>query len=190
MEYAYDGDGNRISKTVNGETTRYIYDISGGLPQLLVEMDDQGNILAKHMDGSTVLRTIDGVEQSEFHLYDALGSVIALTDENGDLIAEYEYDAYGGIRSQTGTAVNDIQFTGEQYDADTGLIYLRARYYDPSNGRFISKDPFQGIEDKPRSINRYTYANNNPVNLTDSSQKVKDYYQKMQNLKLERKVAE
>ena len=64
---------------------------------------------------------------------------------------------------------NDFRFTGEQMDDKTGLIYLRARYYDPNVGRFISKDPFAGFTSDVQSLNRYAYVGNNPVNYIDST---------------------
>jgi RHS repeat-associated protein len=72
----------------------------------------------------------------------------------------------------TGSMNNDFRFTGEQVDPETGLIYLRARYYEPETGRFISKDPFTGFASVPSSLNRYTYVKNNPVLYTDPSGKV------------------
>ena len=62
-----------------------------------------------------------------------------------------------------------MHYTGEQNDIDTGLIYLRARWYDPATGRFTSRDPFRGIAGLPQSQHPYAYAHNNPINLTDPS---------------------
>lgn len=81
------------------------------------------------------------------------------------MVATYEYDAFGGLRSKTGAADTDFRFTGEQWDSDTGFYYLRARYYDPAIGRFVRRDPIPFIQ-------RYAYVLNNPVNLTDPSGKI------------------
>jgi RHS repeat-associated protein len=89
---------------------------------------------------------------------DGLGSTVNLCDEDGELVGEYTYDAYGNVRAQTGTET-EFSFAGEQSDPN-GLDFLRARYYDPEIGRFLSGDPLGG---------GYGYAAGNPVNLVDPS---------------------
>jgi RHS repeat-associated protein len=95
-----------------------------------------------------------------YHLYDGLGSTVNLTDAGGSTTATYSYDVFGAIRSQSGGGSNQWLFTGEQRDSDSGLYYLRARYYDPAIGRFLGLDPL-GIG------NGYSYVSNNPVNYVD-----------------------
>ena len=99
---------------------------------------------------------------------DGLGSVRALTDGSGTLTQTYLTDPFGAVLATTGSSSQPFRFTGEQRD-DTGLYYLRARFYDPVLGRFLSRDPFPGVRDAPASLHRYAYAANNPANLTDSS---------------------
>jgi RHS repeat-associated protein len=77
------------------------------------------------------------------------------------------YEPYGKLLAQTGSSGTTYGFTGEQYDAATGLVYLRARYYNPSLKLFMSRDPFPGIPTMPASQHGYSYSHNNPVNLTD-----------------------
>jgi RHS repeat-associated protein len=101
-----------------------------------------------------------------------LGSTRKVTDATGSVIASYRYDAFGAVYTSTGSLSGDFLFAGEQSDKGTGLVYLRARYYDPSTGRFISKDPFGGFATIPASLNKYVYACNNPVNLTDPTGEV------------------
>ena len=93
------------------------------------------------------------------------GDVTALTDTNGTTVAQYQYDAWGNITSQTGTIAssNPYRYAGYRYDEATGLYYLMARYYDSDIGRFISRDLFHGFEDDPLTLNQYAYTNNNPV---------------------------
>lgn len=90
----------------------------------------------------------------------------------GSLRNQYEYDAFG-LRTPLATAMNGSSkhygYTGEETDDETGLIYLRARYYDPGLGRFISADPFWGRLEEPASQNRYVYVQNNPLLYTDPS---------------------
>ena len=97
-----------------------------------------------------------------YHLYDGLGSVTDLTDDEGDVLDGYTYDVFGALRSQSGSSANPWLFTGEQLDADSDLYYLRARYYDPAIGRFLSQDPLP-------TGNLYVYAGNNPVRYVDPS---------------------
>jgi len=118
---------------------------------------------------STTTATAGG--QMYYH-YDGLGSVRSLSDSRGTTGTTYSYDAFGKPVLTTGQGSNDFRFTGEQMDPETGLIYLRTRYYDPETGRFISRDPFTGFNTNPQSLNRYTYVQNNPVRFTDPSGKV------------------
>jgi RHS repeat-associated protein len=98
-----------------------------------------------------------------------LGSVRALSNDAGQVVATYTYDAFGALRHQTDGAGNPFTFTGEQVDGEIGLAYLRARYYDPAVGRFVSQDPWPALADAPQSVNRYAYVANNPVNVVDPS---------------------
>jgi RHS repeat-associated protein len=98
-----------------------------------------------------------------------LGSTRALTDGSGTVTATYAYDAFGALRASTGTGATEFRFAGQQDDAALGYQYLRARYYDPSTGRFISKDPFGGVATSPQTLQSYAYVRNNPINLVDPS---------------------
>ncbi len=88
----------------------------------------------------------------------------------------YEYDAFGELHSSTGSTANDYLLTGQQYDAATGLYFLRARYYDPAIGRFLSQDPYPVNTGNPMELNRYVYTANNPVNYADPSGLLADQY--------------
>ncbi|AUG56367.1 tRNA(Glu)-specific nuclease WapA precursor [Acetivibrio saccincola] len=116
---------------------------------------------------SILLQSRNGVK-SYYH-YDGLGSTRLLTDETQSITDTYTYDAFGNIISSTGNTVNEFLFTGEQYDANIGFYYLRARYMDPSVGRFITADPFGGFMFEPLSLHKYLYANADPVNKIDPS---------------------
>jgi RHS repeat-associated protein len=80
---------------------------------------------------------------------------------------KYEYDAYGNSFTKQGTTPNNYLYRGEQYDSDLGLYYLRARYYNPSTGRFLSRDPEDGTPTDPQSLHKYLYAGGDPVNRID-----------------------
>ncbi len=90
----------------------------------------------------------------------------AITDANGNLIQTYQTDEFGNPTSSQGSSTQPFEYTGQQIDAN-GLVYLRARYYDPTSGRFLSRDPMFGRAASPLTLNRYTYALNNPVLLVD-----------------------
>jgi RHS repeat-associated protein len=107
--------------------------------------------------------------RTSFYHTDGLGSTRALTNEQGQVSDTYLYDAYGNLLNSTGTTVNPYRYAGEQYDPILQHYYLRARYYDPSTGRFTSRDPFEGVMREPLSLAKYPYAHGNPVNLTDPS---------------------
>jgi RHS repeat-associated protein len=104
-----------------------------------------------------------------YFLQDGLGSTTGLTDDDGSMTDTYTYDVFGAMRSHVGASANSYRFTGELQDSQAarGLYYLRARYYDPALGRFLSRDPFKGFVAGPQSQNRYIYNGNDPVDLVD-----------------------
>ena len=96
-----------------------------------------------------------------YYIYNAHGDVIGVVNESGTVVNNYTYDAWGNIVSQTEGISNPIKYAGEYYDDELGMYYLRARYYDPSIGRFTSKDPIES------GMSSYAYCENNPVNRVD-----------------------
>ncbi|WP_305792550.1 RHS repeat domain-containing protein [Anoxybacillus sp. CHMUD] len=166
--YQYDEDGRRIQKTVNGVVTNYHY--QGDSLNVLYETDASGSVVRSYVysaDGQRLAMKQGGV--TYFYHYNAHGDVIALTDAQGNIVARYQYDAWGNILSQSGALAdeNPYRYAGYQYDQETGLYYLIARYYRPEQGVFLSLDPDPGDADDILTQNGYTYANNNPVMLVD-----------------------
>jgi RHS repeat-associated protein len=92
-----------------------------------------------------------------------------LTDSDGNVTDTYDYDAFGNLLSQTGTTDNNYLYTGEQWDNDLGMYFLRARYMDTDSGRFWGMDSWEGSNESPLSLHKYTYCENNPANHTDYS---------------------
>jgi RHS repeat-associated protein len=90
-----------------------------------------------------------------------------LTNAAGGVTDSYEYDAFGNALQTSGSTPNNYLYRGEQYDPDLGLYYLRARYYNPTTGRFMSRDPYDGNQADPRSLHKYLYAGGDPVNFVD-----------------------
>ncbi len=159
--YSYDGDGKRSSKAVGGAGTSYVYDVNASLPVLL----DDG--VRKYVWGLGLAYAVDSSGSPLVYHADGLGSVRALTDSSGGIVQTYLYDEYGVVTSTQGTITQPFGYTGEQRDGETGLVYLRARYYDPSSGRFMSRDPMAGQLRLPGTLARYAYVEDNPVTDTD-----------------------
>jgi RHS repeat-associated protein len=112
---------------------------------------------------------ISGVWTASFYGYDGGGSVRQLTNSSGAITDTYNYDAFGNKLNSTGTTPNNYLYRGEQYDPDLGLYYLRARYYNPLTGRFMSRDPEDGMPLSPKTLHKYLYAGGDPVNVADAS---------------------
>ncbi len=107
-----------------------------------------------------------GGEKYFFHA-DYLGSVRMISDVNGEVVWQKRYTPFGSEEEQSGSIVNDYRFTGKAWDAEAGLFYFNARWYDPETGRFISEDPLWGNIRDPQSLNRFRYARNNPFRFSD-----------------------
>ncbi len=168
----YDAFGNRVSKTVNGVTTQYLVedDVNPtGLPQVLEEVQN-GVAVRTYTYGLQRIsesQMASGTWTTSFYGYDGAGSVRQLTNSAGAVTDEYEYDAFGNSFTKQGTTPNNYLYRGEQFDSDLGLYYLRARYYNPQTGRFVSRDPEDGNPIDPASLHKYLYANGDPVNGID-----------------------
>ncbi len=161
VTFKYDPLGRRIQKSSATGTTNYLYD---GV-NLLEEIDNSGNAAAKytHDDGiDEPLAMIRGGMVSFFD-QDGLGSITSLTNSTGAFANTYTYDAFGNLTASTGTLMNPFQYTGRDYDPETGLRFYRARYYDPSIGRFLSEDPIQFNG----GVDFYVYVGNHAPTLLD-----------------------
>lgn len=177
VEFEYDGDGNRVAKTVDGVRTNYINDVSGPVVQVLLTADDQWYVDQEYIYGLDRLGLNDwGSANWRYYLHDSpLRSVRGVTDASGVLIASADYDAFGAPAGPVHAGNQPFAYNGEAYDAETGLIYLRARYYDPGLGRFLSRDELPGAPGSPKTVNPYAYVSNNPVNMLDPSGLFWDY---------------
>jgi RHS repeat-associated protein len=169
----YDGDGNRVSETVGGGTTKYVVDNNNpsGYPQVLEELTN-GALKRKYTWGHWLLsenQLANATWTKSFYLYDGHGSVRNLTNASGNITDAYTYDAFGNLINSTGSTPNNYLFAGEQFDPVLGLYYNRARYLDTNTGRFWSMDSYEGNNQGPLSLHKYTYAAENPVNHLDAS---------------------
>jgi RHS repeat-associated protein len=158
--FTYDSFGRRTGKTINGTTTNFVYD---GLNP--VQEKNGATVTANLLTGLGIdefFTRTDGVGVRAL-LPDALGSTVALGDGTGTLQTQYTYEPFG-ITTQTGLAsTSSYKYTGREDDG-TGLLYYRARYYQPRLQRFIAEDPL-GIHG--REVNLYGYVLNDPISLTD-----------------------
>ena len=159
--YTYNGLGDRLSQTINGETINYTLDIDTYLTEVLQDGD------------STYLYGLgrigeDRGETTFYHLPDALGSVRQLADSESQILRAQSYEPFGDVLETYGADGSTYGFTGQMVD-ENGLVYLRARYYDTGTGRFFTKDPWNGSPNQPMSYDPYLYAYNNPIVYTDPS---------------------
>ncbi|MDQ6423102.1 S8 family serine peptidase [Paenibacillus sp. LHD-117] len=162
--YAYNAEGLRTQKTVGGETTLYLYEYD----KVILEVNGKGQTKARNVYGINLLTREMGSEKYSY-LYNGHGDVTSLVDNAGVVKASYRYDAFGNIMESTGTVQNPIRYAGYQYDEESKLYYLNARYYDPKIARFLSEDTYRGNAKDPLSLNLYTYTINNPLKYYDPS---------------------
>jgi RHS repeat-associated protein len=162
--YAWDGDGKRATATVNAATTSYLYDVNQELPVVL----EDGT--RKYVWGPGLGYAVSGSALEVYHT-DGLGSTRALTDGTGAVTNRYETDEFG-VPVLTGSSTQPFRYTGEQFDPESSLVYLRSRMYDPAIGRFVQRDGWPGDIGRPTSLNRYPYVEHNPATLTDPSGEV------------------
>ena len=159
------------------ELTCYINDINRAYTETLMEYDpEEGTLRSTYEYGTERLGCYDEEEGDCYaYTYDGKGSVANVTGESGESVVSYTYDPYGNAEAQGGITKegavlwNPYQYRGEYTDYLTGSQYLRARYYRPSTGNFLTRDTYPGDPVEPASLNRYTYAGNDPVNLEDPS---------------------
>ena len=178
ITYAYDVNGRRISKTVNGTTHTYTYD---GMLLLCDMWDDKYIEYFYDSSGSPyALNYYDGTTSAKYFFIKNLeGDILELKTSTNVLVARYIYDGWGkilevrdimgyAITDQTHIAnLNSLRYRGYVYDTETKLYYLQSRYYDPQTERFISPDVFISTGQGITGHNMFAYCNNNPVNLFD-----------------------
>jgi RHS repeat-associated protein len=160
--YGYDGQGRRVRKTYpDGSTERYIYDGD----DLLLQLDGAGSLMAEYTYWPGIDRVHGVIVGGAQYYYatDPQGSVLALSDVYGNVVNRYRYGSFGTAELTSETVANPLRWTGREWDAQAGLYYVRARWYDPVLQRFVSEDPL-GVEG---GQNLFGYAGNDPVNRSD-----------------------
>jgi len=165
MENIYDAEDLRTISIENGRYNRYIY--SGR--NIACEVDEDWRLKDRIVRGHTILQKEDGNKNAYYYIHNSHGDITALTDDKGKIANAYSYDAFGNILDSVERVDNRFKYSGEVYDSVAGQYYLRARYYNPSIGRFIQEDPFRGD-----GLNLYAYVANNPVRYIDPTGNCKE----------------
>ena len=172
LSYTYDALDNRIEITdAQGQVKRLVVNPNALLSQVLMETDDQGNVVRYYIYGLGLIGSQDTSGGYSLHHYNRRGDTIALTDLNGQVTDRMVYDPYGAVISRIGTTQTPYLFDGRDGVAtdDNGLVHMRARYYNPQTGGFISQDTLLGSITHTKSLNRYAYAEGNPLIYVDPS---------------------
>ena len=155
--YAYNGEDLRTSQTISGTTSYLAWDMAEGTPLILSD----GTNSYIYGPGGVPIEQINGAETPTYLHHDQQGSIRLLTGSAGTSTGSITFDAYGNKVESTGT-ISPLGYDGQYTSTDTGLIYLRARTYDPATGQFLSIDPDVGLTRAP-----YIYTLDNPLNFSD-----------------------
>ena len=141
--YKYDENNRRIEKSINGQVTRYFYD--GDSINPLYETDGSGTVLRQYVYSTSGTRlAMKSKGQTLYYHYNPRGDVVAMTDQNREVVATYEYDSWGNVLKSDAKGIaadNPFGYAGYMYDKEIGMYYLIARYYNPNHGVFLSVDP-------------------------------------------------
>ena len=167
-EYWYDADNNRINMYYYHTNMKYAYDCSGGRSRLVWTSDHNLNVSSYYYGAEGLLWSRCNGEYQVYH-YDYRGSVVAVTDIDGNVTDTLKYDAYGSTIERTGESALIFGYNG-QYGVLTdpnGLLYMRTRFYNPDLKRFMNADVIDGSIADSTTLNLYTYVNGNPISFVD-----------------------
>jgi RHS repeat-associated protein len=157
ISYAYNGNGLRASKTVNGVTTAEVWNQAEALPELL----QAGSTSYVYGPSGRPIEQIAGGAATFLQL-DQHNSIRLLTDASGAVVGRYDYDPWGNVTKHTGSSASDLQFDGQLTDGESGYQYLRSRYFDPRTGQFLTPDPLL-----PLTRSRFGFGANHPIDRSD-----------------------
>ncbi len=156
----YDAEGLQTEMEENGRLAAFIFN-----PAKEVVTETEDRTVLRYIQGSELIaRNTDAVRTYYHYASDEMGSITHVTDEEGNLLNRYEYDAWGNLTAEEEQVSNRFKYMGEQFDAITQQYYLRARFYNPSLARFMQEDTYRGD-----GLNLYAYCANNPVRYVDPS---------------------
>jgi RHS repeat-associated protein len=166
-QYVYDALGNRISSIVSGVATSYLID-PVGLGNVTAEYNGTGSLIANYDYGYGLVSRVDASGNPAYYAFSGVGNTTELTSAGGAILTTYSYDPFGIVLGKTENAANPFEFVGQLgvMNEGNGLRFMRARYYEPSLGRFLQTDPIGLLGN---DVNLYRYGINSPSNATDSS---------------------
>jgi RHS repeat-associated protein len=171
--FTYDANDHRVSKTTSGVVTNQI--CSGDNIICDDVITNNTSFIKTYIQGNDTEAMITNAENSSVYnfyanIYNGRGDVVKSMQLGGSTSESYQFDAFGNNTSDaTYTIPNPFLYSGEYTDSETGKQYLRARYYDPTTGRFTQEDTNMGSDDNQFSLNLYTYCEQNPVMYMDPS---------------------
>jgi RHS repeat-associated protein len=162
VNFKYDPFGRKIEKSSSAGTSIYAYDADNNL---IEETNSSGAAVARYAQTETIDEPPAMLRSgtTSYYQQDGISSITSLINGAGTLTQTYTFDSFGKTTASSGSLTNPFQYAGREFDAETGLYYMRARYFDPATGRFISEDPvgFDGGGDF------YEYSFNEPTTFTD-----------------------
>ncbi|MEE4331809.1 MAG: RHS repeat-associated core domain-containing protein, partial [Wenzhouxiangella sp.] len=169
--FRYNADGDRIATDRDTSLERYLIDPQNptGFSQVKETRNAQGTLLESFRYGLDLISRESADQGARYFHTDALGSTRLLTDEATQATDRYAYTGYGVLASSSGSSDNEHLYAGERLEEETGNYDLRARYYDPGSGRFLSRDPFPGLLEQPILLHPYLYGSVDPINNIDPS---------------------
>jgi RHS repeat-associated protein len=165
----YDGDGNRMKKTVGSTTTYYLLDDQNpsGYVQVLEEWTGTTTLSRVYNYGLQLISQRQPNTSTNYCVFDGHGSTRVLTDNGGNVVNAFAFDAFGNLIASNAAPQTAYLFAGQQWDSDLGFYYNRARIYNQGIGRFTTLDVFEGKQEVPLSLHKYLYCSANPVNRVD-----------------------
>jgi RHS repeat-associated protein len=168
IDYQYDINGIRVAQNVDGQETKYLID---EVRKYAMVAEEYNSSSRKSYVYGDKLVSQEQLGNTSYYSYDNQSGIRQLMNSQGNLTDSYSYSAYGELIQSIGTTSNSYLYRGEQFDQNTNLQYLRARYYDPTVGRFSTVDPLEGSLSNPVERHRYMYGNDNPISYSDPSGK-------------------
>ena len=165
--YTYDVENIRVKNLCGDSETEYTYDTTAELSRLLYKVENDSTV-TKYIYGIGLIGEVSESGAKIYH-FDYRGSTAAITDKDGEITDTFSYDTYGRLENRTGTSAIIFLYNGRDgvVTDSNGLLYMRARYYSPVLKRFVNADIIAGVITDPVTLNRYSYANGNPVSNID-----------------------
>uniref|UniRef100_A0A4Y8PXR6 Hint domain-containing protein n=1 Tax=Paenibacillus athensensis TaxID=1967502 RepID=A0A4Y8PXR6_9BACL len=169
FSYDYDAEGNRISRRYAGVETRFVVDSL--LSNVIMETNSSNQPQTYYVYGLELISQLGADGSYKLYHFNSNGNTMALSNIEGAVTDRYAYDSFGELTLRQGDTTNPFLFDGRDgiMTDDNGLLYMRARYYNPEIKRFMNEDTYQGEIQDPLTLNQYSYVENNPLIKVDPS---------------------